>query len=202
MRWTILRTSSSLDLRSQAVKMRGGFVVHESRVKRFKDKIRGFSKGVRGKKVTDSIRKWIMPITRGWINYFGIAEIRSVFVSLDGWIRRKLRGILWRQWKKPRTRRKRLIAFGLKESTAGQAAYSGKGPWKMARSYAMHWALANRVIEGMGVCIYGEYGADQVIVTMNCRIRFRTYGGVRGREPRLPPTRYEYTKFTQEISHF
>jgi RNA-directed DNA polymerase len=128
----------------------GRIVVHESRVKRFKDKIRGLSKGMRGKKVTDSIRKWIMPITRGWINYFGIAEIRSVFVSLDGWIRRKLRGILWRQWKKPRTRRKRLIAFGLKESTAGQAAYSGKGPWKMARSYAMHWALANRVIEGMG----------------------------------------------------
>ena len=94
----------------------GRIAVHESRVKRLKDKIRGLTKKMRGNKLTDSIRKLIMPITRGWANYFSIAEVQSIFASLDGWIRRKIRGILWRQWKKPRTRYKQLIALGLKEA--------------------------------------------------------------------------------------
>ena len=128
----------------------GRIAVHESRLKRFKDKIRRLSKKMRGMKVSDSIRRCIMPITKGWVNYFGIAEARSIFGSLDGWIRRRIRDILWRQWKKPRTRRKRLMELGLKDAQARETAYSSKGPWRMARTYAMHRALANWVIEEMG----------------------------------------------------
>lgn len=124
--------------------------VHESRIKRLKDKIRGLTKKMRGGEVARSIRKYIMPITRGWANYFGIAEEKGIFESLDGWIRRKIRGIFWRQWKKPKTRCKRLMALGLKKSAAKEAAYSSKGPWRMARTYAMHKALANGVIQAMG----------------------------------------------------
>jgi len=124
--------------------------VHESRVKRLKDKVRGLTKKLRGGKLTDNINKLLMPITRGWVNYFGIAEARSVFANLDGWIRRKIRAILWRQWKKPRTRCKRLIALGLKEDSARNTAYSGKGPWRMAKTYGMHRALSNHAIESMG----------------------------------------------------
>ncbi len=128
----------------------GRIAVHESRVRRLKDKIRGLTKKMRGNKITDSIRKLVMPITRGWANYFSIAEERSIFASLDGWIRRKIRGILWRQWKKPRTRYKELVALGLKEHTARKWAYSSKGPWRMAKTYGMHKALSNSVIETMG----------------------------------------------------
>jgi RNA-directed DNA polymerase len=124
--------------------------VHESRIKRFKDKIRGITKKMRGNKITDSIRKFIMPITRGWANYFGIAETRNVFEDLDSWIRRKIRCILWRQWKKPRTRYKRLIALGLKPHTAKQRAYNSRGPWRSAKTASMHKALTNAVIEDMG----------------------------------------------------
>lgn len=127
-----------------------GIVVHESRIKRFKDKIRGLTKKMRGSKVSDSIRRYVLPITRGWANYFGIADEKGIFESLDGWIRRKIRGILWRQWKKPRTRYKRLLLFGLNKNTAKTAAYSSKGPWRMACTYAMHKAVSNKVIEAMG----------------------------------------------------
>lgn len=125
-------------------------VVHESRVKRFKDKVRGLTKKMRGNKLTDSIRKRLMPLTRGWANYFGIADEKGIFESLDGWIRRKIRAILWRQWKKPRTRYKRLVELGLKEHTAKKNAYSSKGPWRMARTYCMHKGVSNGVIEAMG----------------------------------------------------
>lgn len=128
----------------------GKIVVHESRVKRLKDKIRGLTKKMRGNKLTDSIRKLIMPITRGWVNYFGIAEERGIFEKLDGWIRRKIRGIQWRQWKKPRARFKKLIALGIKKHIARSHAYSSKGSWRMARTYCMHKGLSNSIIESMG----------------------------------------------------
>jgi len=69
--------------------------VHESRVKRLKDKVRGLTKKMRGGQLTGNIRKQLMPITRGWVNYFGLAEARNIFVALDGWIRRKIRGTIW-----------------------------------------------------------------------------------------------------------
>jgi len=125
-------------------------VVHESRVKRLKDKIKGITRKMRGSDLTDSIRKFLIPVIRGWANYFGLAGRRSMFGELDGWIRRRIRDILWRQWKKPRTRYKRLIALGLKEGMAKQTACSGKGPWRMARTYGMHKAISNGVIEAMG----------------------------------------------------
>jgi len=124
--------------------------VHESRVKRLKEKVKGAIKKMRGSKLTVSIRKELMPITRGWANYFKVVEARSIFGSLDGWIRRKIRGILWRQWKKPRTRCKRLISLGIKQNTAKTTAYSSKGPWRMARTSGMHQALSNGVLEAMG----------------------------------------------------
>jgi hypothetical protein len=125
-------------------------VIHDSRVKRLKDKIRGLTKRMRGSQMTDSIRKRIMPITRGWANYFSLAGKRTMFENLDGWIRRKIRGILWRQWKKPCTRYKRLVKLGLKEHTAGKLAYSSKGPWRLAKTPGMHRALSNATIEAMG----------------------------------------------------
>jgi RNA-directed DNA polymerase len=90
---------------------------------RFKDKIRGLTKKMRGNKITVSIRKYLMPITRGSANYFGMADEKGVFGNLDGWIRRKLRGILWRQWKRPKTRYKRLIALGIKGKEAKDTVY-------------------------------------------------------------------------------
>jgi group II intron reverse transcriptase/maturase len=128
----------------------GRIAVHESRIKRLKDKIRGLTKKMRGNNISDSIRKFIMPIIRGWVNYFGIAEARSIFAILDGWIRRRIRGILWRQWKNARRRRKQLIALGLKESIAKRVASSSKGPWRMAKTYGMHTALSNATIESLG----------------------------------------------------
>lgn len=125
-------------------------VVHESRIKRLKDKIKGITKGMRGGNLAEGIRKKLMPITRGWANYFGISGNLGIFENLDGWIRRKIRDILWRQWKKPRTRYKRLVALGLKENTAKKTAYSRKGPWRMARTPGMHKAVSNGVIEAMG----------------------------------------------------
>jgi group II intron reverse transcriptase/maturase len=128
----------------------GQIAVHESRVKRLKDKIKGLTRKLRGNNIADSIRILIMPITRGWAHYFSIANKQKVFARLDGWIRRKIRGILWRQWKKPKKRLKQLIALGLNSETAQKYAYTSKGPWRMAKTFGIHKAVSNSVIESLG----------------------------------------------------
>lgn len=134
------------------IKTKEGYrsAVHPSRIKRLKDKIRKITRKMRGKEIKESIRKDIMPITRGWANYFGIAEIKGTFKDLDGWIRRKIRCTIWRQWKKPYTRYKRLKALGLDAKKAGNMAYSGKGPWRLSKTHEMHKVFNNKVIEDMG----------------------------------------------------
>lgn len=124
--------------------------VHAGRVKRFKEKIKGLTKKMRGNKIKDSISKMIMPVIRGWANYFGIIGNRNIFDKLDGWIRRKIRCVIWRHWKESRTRYKRLINLGVSKEKAGNLAYSNKGPWRISKTPGMHQALSNNMIETLG----------------------------------------------------
>jgi RNA-directed DNA polymerase len=67
-----------------------------------------FRKG-RGRNVERLIREELTPLLRGWINYFKLAEVKQFAEELDSWVRRRLRLILWRQWKRPWTRMKRMM---------------------------------------------------------------------------------------------
>jgi hypothetical protein len=66
---------------------------------------------------------------RGWINYFRLTEGKTVLEDLDGWVRRRLRCLLWRQWKRPRTRARKLRALGLDADRAQLSGGNGYGPW-------------------------------------------------------------------------
>lgn len=68
----------------------------------------------------------------GWLGYFALAETRSAFERLEGWLRRRLRMCLWKQWKRPGTRLRELRALGLPEWVCLQLAMSQKGYWRMA----------------------------------------------------------------------
>jgi RNA-directed DNA polymerase len=113
-------------------------------VERFRDKVRMHLRKGRGRSLKQTIVA-ITPLLRGWLNYFRLAEVRSAFEALDQWIRRRLRCTLWRQWKKPRTRRRKLIAYGLDPERAKRSAYNGRGPWWNAGASHMNKAVPNRV---------------------------------------------------------
>jgi RNA-directed DNA polymerase len=83
--------------------------------------------------------------------YFGLAETKGVFEELDQWLRRKLRCIIWRQWKRPATRRKRLITRGLRESHASQSAYNGRGAWWNAGAAHMNLAFPKKYFDALGL---------------------------------------------------
>ena len=99
----------------------------------------------------DRITKELNPILRGWGNYYRLAEVEGPFKNLDRWIRRRLRLQLWRQWKRPRTRVKELRKRGLDAERASKSAYSGRGPWWNAGSWAMKQAVPNSTFSQMGL---------------------------------------------------
>jgi RNA-directed DNA polymerase len=127
-------------------------------IKRFKAKVRVLFRKGRGRNIERFIKEDLNSLLRGWADYFHLCEVSKVFETLDEWVRRKLRGLIWRQWKQPRTRYNKLRALGLPDDMA-QVAWNGYGPWrnsnvqpmKMAfpRSYFDHAGLiriANRVL--------------------------------------------------------
>jgi RNA-directed DNA polymerase len=78
---------------------------------------------------------------RGWVNYFRLSSGKRGFEALDEWLRRKLRCILWRQWKNPRTRAGKLMERGIEKARAYTSAYNGRGPWWNAGASHMNLAI-------------------------------------------------------------
>lgn len=92
----------------------------------------------------------LRPILRGWVNYFRLAEVKGVFEELDGWIRRKLRCILWRQWKRTVTRAKNLMRRGLDDVRAWKSATNGRGPWWNSGASHMHACYPKSYFDKLG----------------------------------------------------
>ncbi|CAB3390647.1 Group II intron reverse transcriptase/maturase [Kyrpidia spormannii] len=86
----------------------------------------------------------------GWMGYFALAETPSTFEEIEGWIRRRLRMCLWKQWKRVRTRYRELRALGLPEWVVHQFANARKGPWRMAHG-PMNRALGNAYWQAQGL---------------------------------------------------
>ena len=93
----------------------------------------------------------LTPKLRGWMNYFRLAEVKGIFEELDQWIRRKLRCIFWRQWKRPYTRAKRLMRRGLDQVRAWRSATNGRGPWWNAGASHMNLAFPKRYFDNSGL---------------------------------------------------
>jgi RNA-directed DNA polymerase len=126
-------------------------------VKRLKGKLRQMLRRGRGRSLIHVIED-LRPVIRGWIAYYRLSEVHSVFKALDKWLRRKLRCIQWRQWKRPRTRRKTLVALGLAPDHAKLSAGNGRGPWWNAGAAHMHLAMPTRRLQAMGLTSFiGEY---------------------------------------------
>ena len=112
-------------------------------VKRLKDRLRALFRSGRGRNLGRLIED-LRPILVGWTSYFRKAEVRKTFEDLDQWIRRKLRAILWRQWKRPWTRARELMRRGLDHVRAWVSATNGHGPWWNAGASHMNHAVPNR----------------------------------------------------------
>jgi group II intron reverse transcriptase/maturase len=111
----------------------------------------------RGKNIRTTVEE-ATPKVRGWLNYFRYSEEKGIFEELDGWLRRKLRRILWKQWKHPKTRAKNLMRRGLSEATAWRSATNGRGPWWNAGAAHMNKAVPKSYFDKLGlVSLVSQY---------------------------------------------
>ncbi len=119
-------------------------------VKRLKGRLREIFRRGRGRSLRRVIGE-LRPMLVGWVSYYRKSEVRNVFEQLDQWIRRKLRAILWRQWKRNWTRAKEMIRRGLSHEQAWTSATNGRGPWWNAGASHMNRAVPTRYLSQLGL---------------------------------------------------
>ena len=115
--------------------------VHPKSMKKFKDRLREYSSRKRCQSIRPSLEK-IKVYVRGWMNYYGIASMKNPVDDLNGWLYRRIRMCIWKQWKLPRTRKRKLVGLGVAEHYAATIAYSRKGYWFLSGNKAVNWALS------------------------------------------------------------
>ncbi len=117
---------------------------------RLAEKIRKTLREARGESLKRAIER-LNPVLRGWVAYFRLTEVKGVLEELDGWIRRKLRVLMWRQWKRGYTRAKNLMRAGLGEVRSWQSATNGHGPWWNGGASHMNLAYPKSWFDRMGL---------------------------------------------------
>lgn len=119
-------------------------------IERLKDKLRTLFRQGRGRNLARLVEH-LVPMLRGWVNYFHLTVCTGILREIDGWIRRKLRCILWRQWKKPVTRARNLMKRGINENRAWQSAANQRGPWWNAGASHMNQAFPKSFFDALGL---------------------------------------------------
>src|SRR5262244_139832 len=117
---------------------------------RFEERIREQTRRTRGVSLTRMVKE-ITTYPRGWLGYFGDCQTPSVLQGLEQWLRRRLRSVVWKQWKRGRTRFCELRKRGIGQALAAQTAGSPHGPWRLANSPALAIALPNAYFAALGL---------------------------------------------------
>ena len=119
-------------------------------LKRMMQRVREILKRGRGRN-TQRIIEELGPVLRGWASYFSFVDVKRPLEALDQWIRRRLRGLIWRQWKRSATRRRKLQGLGLAAPRAWKSAGNGRGPWWNAGASHMNQALPRKWFYDQGL---------------------------------------------------
>ena len=119
-------------------------------VARFKERVRELTSRTRGISLAQMIQD-LAEYLRGWIGYFGRCETPSVLEELAQWLRRRLRSMVWKQWKRGTTRYRELRKRGIAAQDAAKTAGSSDGPWHLAKTPALNIALSNAHFASLGL---------------------------------------------------
>ena len=132
------------------------FRVHPKSVAKMKNKIReltnrsnGWGNEYRALKLTQFIR--------GWVNYFGMADMKALLTKIDEWLRHKIRAIYWKQWKKVKTRYRKLEELGMKEEYIQWHATMRQGIWNCSSNRMVQFALNNEKLREWGYPTFTEF---------------------------------------------
>jgi len=117
---------------------------------RFKERIRELTRRTRGVSI-ERMAQELARYLQGWLGYFGKCQTPSVLRQLDEWLRHRLRSVIWKQWKRGSVRFAELQRRGVNKDLAAKTAGSAHGPWRLAHSPALSFALPNAYFDSLGI---------------------------------------------------
>ena len=123
--------------------------VHAKAWKKAKERLRKLTSRSKCGSIVKTMKR-IKVYMRGWLNYYGIADMKNNIEKLNGWLYRRIRMCIWKQWKLPRTRMRKLIGLGVDSHYAATIAYDRRGYWFNAKNKAVNWALSKERLINWG----------------------------------------------------
>ena len=94
---------------------------------------------------------------KGWVQYFRLADMKTLLVEIDEWYRRRLRMVVWKQWKRIKTRIVNLVKLGVKKQKAYEWANTRKGYWHIAGSYILSTTITTQRLRLAGYVFFTDY---------------------------------------------
>jgi hypothetical protein len=130
--------------------------VHEKSISKMKERIKLFTSRSNG--WGDATRKArLKTFIMGWVNYFKLTDMKKVLSDIDDWYRRRLRMVIWKQWKRIRTRIRNLMKLGLAKPKALEFANTRKSYWRTAKSPILHTSITNVRLKQAGYLFFSDY---------------------------------------------
>lgn len=137
-------------------KKKGRLRIHPKSITKLKEKIKHLtsrSNGWGNARRKKELKLYI----RGWVNYFKLADMRKILLRIDEWYRRRLRMVIWKQWKRIRTKVRNLINLGIHKNKAWEFANTRKGYWRSAGSPILQTTITNNSLLDAGYFFFSDY---------------------------------------------
>ena len=134
----------------------GRLRIHPKSVQKMKAKIKMLtsrSNGWGNERRKEALRHYI----RGWVQYFKLADMNKLLLRIDMWYRRRLRMVIWKQWKRIRTKLAKLIRLGIPKSKAWEWANTRKSYWHTANSYILSRSITTDRLKKAGYIFLSDY---------------------------------------------
>lgn len=134
----------------------GRLGLHEKSASRMRAQIKALtsrSNGWGNVRRKEALRRYII----GWVNYFKLADMKKLLERVDMWYRRRLRMVIWKQWKRVRTRFRNLIKLGVNRHKAREFANTRKGYWRIAKSHVLSTTITNARLNQAGYIFFSDY---------------------------------------------
>ena len=134
----------------------GRLRIHPKSVQKMKAKIKELtsrSNGWGNERRKEALHQYIT----GWVQYFKLADMDKLLIRTDNWYRRRLRMVIWKQWKRIRTKLKNLIRLGINKSKAWEWANTRKGYWHIANSFILSSSITNERLRKAGYVFFSDY---------------------------------------------
>ena len=131
------------------------FIPTKQAKQKFKNSLKRLTKRNRPGSFEEIIQQ-INRVTRGWINYFGLGFIKGFIKEIEGWLHHRLRQLILKRWKKPRTIIRKLKSYGLDLDSAKRIAFSRKKYWRLSKTPEVHWAITTKRLHQWGLVPLSE----------------------------------------------